>query len=220
MLGIIITLAAIQACIASLGVIFFITTPEAKRRLLLPIGLLLIASASTDIAGFVLFFAFQKGSNWLQNIYNLTEVVLILMYFKNVTAKGGQKVNFFNLSIAFFLILSIVNLTSFQGFHTINSYTKAIGGLLIIVFSMSYFYYLIQNLPAQRLSELPSFWITTGVLVYASGAFVLFIFTDYLINVMKDNLVYYWGFHNFLVITKHVMILIGLWKNRQTHNLA
>lgn len=219
MLSVFFVLAGIQACLAVAGAVLFLATPKSKRTNLLPIGLLLIASAGTDIAGFVLFFVFQKGSNLLQNIYTIAETVFIIVFFRNALGKTGT-LNIYNISILVFVTFSIINLTSFQGAHTINSYTKAGGGFLVIIFCLTYFYYLIQNLPAENLTSFPSFWIATGILVHTAGAIIIFIFTDYLVNVMKNNLIYYWSFHNLLVITKHLMVLFGLWKNRQTHNLA
>lgn len=218
MLNVITASAAIQALLAMIGALVCFSTPSERRAPYLPLGLLLAISSSTDIASFILVFGFRVNSNWVQNIYYLIAPVFLAgLFFRSTNARAGRLVVFAALLVPVF---GLINLMFIQGWNTINSYTRAAGGFVVIILCLYYFYFLLQNLPMQKISQLPMFWINIGLLTYHSGTFVLFIFTDYLINVMKDNLLYYWGFHNLLGIIQFVFILTGLWKNRQTHNLA
>ncbi|HZI23708.1 MAG TPA: hypothetical protein VFD46_01440, partial [Chryseolinea sp.] len=40
--------------------------------------------------------------------------------------------------------------------------------------------------------------------------FFLFSFHAYIINVLKNNMLIYWSFHNVLSIIEHIIFLIGL----------
>jgi membrane protein insertase Oxa1/YidC/SpoIIIJ len=66
------------------------------------------------------------------------------------------------------------------------------------------------KLPTMHLQRMPMFWINSGFLMYAAGAMFLFAFTTYLTQVLKDNLLVYWSFHNILSIISQLIIMVGL----------
>jgi hypothetical protein len=55
------------------------------------------------------------------------------------------------------------------------------------------------------------FWFNSGILIFHAGAFFLFSFSSYLVNVQKNDMMMYWSFHNMLSIVERLLILIGLY---------
>ena len=68
-----------------------------------------------------------------------------------------------------------------------------------------------KDLPTVEVFRLPIFWVNVAVLVYFSGNLFVFMLSDYLVTVLKDNLIVYWSFHNFLSIVKNILLAIGFY---------
>jgi hypothetical protein len=92
--------------------------------------------------------------------------------------------------------------------ESFNSNTLALGGLLIVIHSVLFFYYLLVNLPVQKLQRLPMFWFNTAYLAYFASS--LFIFGAYVVEVFRDSLLLYWTIKNFLTIGHYILIIVGL----------
>jgi len=127
-----------------------------------------------------------------------------------------KKKSWFIITTIIFLIFSSVNLFLTQGI-SINSYAYICHAGILILFSLSYFFLLMRDLPTLYVHHLPMFWFNSAFLIYSAGTFFLFSFTAYLINVLRNNMLVYWSFHHILSIIEHLIILIGLYYDlRQT----
>jgi len=101
----------------------------------------------------------------LYGFYNLVpfEFYLVIIYF---IIKGPRvKKVLLNVLIGF-PIIWLINLLFIQGLYSFQSYTYALGCLLIVSFSMYYFFELFQRPTSFKLVLEPAFWITTGLLFY------------------------------------------------------
>ena len=92
-----------------------------------------------------------------------------------------------------------------------NSYSIVFQAMIVIDFCVVYFYKLLQELPEQHIHKLPMFWINSGLLIFYSGTFILYTFTSYLTEVLKNDMITYWSFHNILRIFLQLLILVGLY---------
>ncbi len=81
----------------------------------------------------------------------------------------------------------------------------------MITYCLLYFYVLMQDLPSLYVHQFPMFWFNSGLLIFHAGTFFLFSFHAYLVNVLKNNMLIYWSFHNMLSIIEHIIFLIGLY---------
>ena len=109
-----------------------------------------------------------------------------------------------------FIVFALINLFFIQKTAG-NSYSNFFHSAVMIVYCLSYFYVLIEDLPSLHVHQLPMFWFNSALLMFHAGNFFLFSFHDYLVNVLKNNLLIYWSFHNALSILEHLIILIGLY---------
>jgi hypothetical protein len=109
-----------------------------------------------------------------------------------------------------FITFALINLFFIQKTAG-NSYSYFFHSAIMIVYSLSYFHVLIKDVPSLRVHQLPMFWFNSAVLVFHAGVFFLFSFYDYLVHVLKNDLLIYWSFHNVLSILEQILILIGLY---------
>jgi hypothetical protein len=179
-----------------------------RTTLIKLIGVLFAASFICNLAGYLLL-VIRAGElvNIPGSLYDCIVVIIGCSIYNHVT-KSKYK-NVFLSVVVIFLLIALTNLVFLQQLSN-ASYNKFIGSFILIGFSIYYFFRLMVELPAIHVQRLPMFWINSAFLLYHAGAVVLFAFTDYLINVLKDDLYTYWAFHNILAVVQQVIILIAL----------
>lgn len=107
----------------------------------------------------------DRNNLTLYNAFVIVEFVFYLFVLKSVIFSPSVKGKM-NWIIFFFILLSCTNLIIVGKIETFQSVTYATGCLLIVIYSIFYFYELF-NLPEfiDLLRE-PSFWIISGLLFY------------------------------------------------------
>jgi hypothetical protein len=141
------------------------------------------------------------------SLYDPVALFIISLIYNGQT-KGKFKSIFFAIAIGF-LVVALTNLIFIQR-ETITSYTKLLSSLIIIAYSLFYFYQLLMDAANSQFQRSLFFWLNSAFLVYHSGVVILFAFTTYLINVLNNNMVAFMSFHNFLSIVSQLIILVGL----------
>lgn len=171
------------------------------------ISWLVITSASADVISLLLM---QIGTNtWpIVNLFFIIQFALLFAVFNQ-----HLKSNFLKAAVVVLTFFALLNYILIQTPEKFNSYTTYAGGIFIMILSMDYLYRLMRDLSAERIQDLPMFWIAFGVLVYFSGTLFLFLFNNYLIEHQPGNHQYMWILHNVLNIIKNGFLAIGLWKN-------
>jgi len=198
LLGFLLTLRAkpSQSVVRIMGLLFLFS-------FLAQIGSLALGKPGFDIA----------NPNYSASLYGILEVPLLSwLYFSAVGQKNYGRV-FASIAVAF-VLFATYNLVFIQK-ESINSYSLIVGSIITILYSLFYFYWLLRELPTLHLHKFPMFWINSGWIIFSSGNLFLFAFTSYLVNVLNNNLLYYWSMFNFLAIIKSSMIVYGIWLDRQ-----
>lgn len=186
---------------------FFIKTRSFNVKM---IGLLFTLSFIFNVLGYFL------RSNLAGNVYDFSLFILVTTLFNYNTNKKYSGA--FALTAVLFLVFALYNLVFLQR-EGIASYNKLIASFLILSYCLIYFYRLIIELPTTNVLKLPMFWFASAFLFFHAGTFILFVFTDYLVNVLQNDLVTYWSFHNILSIIQQVIILVGLHHERENVNI-
>jgi hypothetical protein len=180
------------------------------------LGLLLfwwILSALGSVASRELLGINPNYSATVSGIFELPLVTLI--YHKALNKKVGM------ITIivwAIYLAFSLSNAIFFQQ-DNINSYSMALKGIFIIAYSIYYFYWLLEALPTTQLHRLPMFWINSAFIIYSSGNLFLLVFTSYLVNQLKNDLILPWQLHNALYIIEALMINFAVWLDLKNSKL-
>ena len=89
----------------------------------------------------------------------------------------------------------------------------------ILCFAIAWFYKVFVNGKILRLEKHPIFWINAAVLVYFSGAFLLFISNNFLVGIAKQDFFQAWTLHALFLIIHYLFITIGIWliKRKKEH---
>ena len=175
------------------------------------LGFALVFSVAADLSAGILH-DLKISVNYGSSIYRLGAFPLIsLLYFY---ALGRRLAKFFIIINIIYFIFGATNLLFIQK-SAINTYTLILNSILVIIFSLYYFYWLLRVLPTAQLQRLPMFWLNSAHIIYFSGNLFLFVFTSYLVNVLNNNLLVYWTIHNILGIIEGFMIIVALWLDLQ-----
>jgi hypothetical protein len=171
--------------------------------------------ASVPITIFTHLIHIKGVNNFIANSYIPIDIFLWMGIYHSVmqSKKYTRALIIAGIPILLFWLINFLFIQKMQ----VNSYSLVLMAALMLVLSIHYFYSIIQSPPTDRLLSFPFFWINSGVLLYSATTLVLFLFTDYLINVLKDNLLYYWTFHTVMRIVLVLFISLGVWKELQNH---
>lgn len=172
------------------------------------IGLAFLLGFLSNSAALVMNLIFKLNPNLPQSIYKILIFWVLGAIYYHALGKRNKLI-YILLSLAF-TVFALINLLVIQK-SQINSYASIVTAIIIIIYAVHYFYRLMIDLPTLNLQRLPMFWFNAAFLLFYSGALFLFVFTDYLVNVLNNNLLVYWGFHNILNIVAHLIVLVGLW---------
>jgi hypothetical protein len=187
--------------------------PREKSRLLKLIGALFALSFVCNMTAIVFSkLGYYKYMNLPGSIYDIVFVLVTFAIYNDVFKRRFNKILF--LIGGIFTGGAIINLLFFQQL-SIASYSKFASSFIIISLLIFYFKKLIVELPTAYLHRLSMFWISSALLIYSSGALFLYAFTDYLVRVLKDDMILYWSFHNLLFIVQDVFIIVAImyeWK--------
>jgi hypothetical protein len=206
-----ITVLAQDASILVAFVMFLLNQRNGKREFLL-LGLLLFISLIADITGIIGAMIYRKNMNAIYSVFYLFFLPIFLLFYRS-KIRSRQIGTLLNVVIILFLAFGVINFIFIQK-TAINSYTRSFATISMIAVSITYFYVLIKELPTETITRLPMFWINTAVLIYYSGTFFQYLATDYLVNVLNDNLINTWTLKNFLGIIYYCILSFALWLNR------
>ena len=127
--------------------------------------------------------------------YNLStsiEITFYLWVLLNLL-KGKFLKRFILGCIVIYPIISGLDIFFIQGKDSFHSVGYALGCLLIVFFTIIFFYQLFAKPEATRLSKDSAFWIATGLLLFYSVSFPLFVFVNFMKTfpaILANNLQY------------------------------
>lgn len=194
--------------LTAVGLLLFLIRYKAKQDYIKLLGLLLFASI-VAAAGQFLLFAVKITPNYASTVYHILELPLLATIYYHATKRTIPKTSVIVIS-GVYIVLGFWNLLFIQK-QNINSYTLVVESIIIIFFSLYYFYWLIEKLPTTQLHRLPMFWLNSAWIFFFSGNLFFFVFISYLVNVEKNDLLVYWTLHNILKSIEILMIISALW---------
>jgi len=206
----VVTLAHIQTALSAIVAILCLVKFKSRDRVIRLIGLVFMTSflANVTALAFHVFTSLNAFINTTYPAFSIISFVLISrVYYISLRT---IHVRWFVLSAVIFIAFAFINLFFIQKLD-LNSYTNIFYSAILIIYCLLYFYILMRDLPSLYVHQLPMFWFNSALLIFHSGVFFLFSFTSYLVNVLKNDLLIYWSFHNILSIIEHFIVLIGVY---------
>ena len=168
-----------------------------------------ITSFSCDLGSKILV-AYKITPNHASALYQIIELVLLLWMYYVVFNDKKIKLSF-TIVGSVLTAFGIVNWLFIQKSEG-NTYTFAIDSFVILITSLYYFYWLGFRKPKQdsQNSNASLFWINSGLVIYLSATLLLLIAAEYIINVLKDDFIIFWTYHNIMGIIANLFFFYGL----------
>ncbi|WP_299221675.1 hypothetical protein [uncultured Aquimarina sp.] len=172
---------------------------------------LVLTTGLVEIISWILWY--KKMNNLpLYHFYAVIEFLLIINIYRKVLSGLFSK-NFFIILGIGFGIFSLANTLFFQDLYTFNSNVTTLIGLLVIFFSLSYFYALLKEVKYSALETNPMFWINSGFLIYFSSNLILFFINNNMFKGSTEASYLVWGLHAIVNIVLTIFYTIALWVN-------
>ncbi len=147
----------------------------------------------------------------LLHLYTLGELILLSLFYRYVLPVNLFKWRHFAVFIAFISLLIILNTIFLQSIFVFNSYSKTLVQIIIILYSILFFFHLPET-PGFRQPEAWSLRvINSAVLIYYCGSLFIFMFSNIFI---EKSIIYhgFWIFNALLNFLFQILVLIGLWR--------
>lgn len=180
-------------------------SPEARF-----VFLYLLVSAIINITAAIVGKVFHRNNMPLVHILTVAELIIFLLYYRKLL--GGKKRTRLYVALAFaFVAFAVANALFLQSIYAYSSYTRSVEAFICMLFALNFFAKLASgNLPAGKILRMPDFYFNVGIFLYFSGAFMLFIFSNFIITTLsKTNFFIIWNIHGSLVLLMYLLFSAG-----------
>jgi hypothetical protein len=176
------------------------------------LGAMLVASFFFDTFGLLsgLWLHLGKTINISNNFYGYLEIVTVILLYQGQLSTAKKTPFLFLAGVL--VTIQIAEMLVFRDITDFPGTSRAIFSLVVTILAIWYFFRLMHEVPAVHIYFLPMFWINIGMLVYFAGNFYLFAMQNYLVHVLKSDLIFQWSLHNIFGILTYVFFSIGLWQ--------
>lgn len=116
-----------------------------------------------------------------------------------------------SFTMGVFLGLALANTLFLQSVEQNNTYIKIVEALVLIGFSLAYFYKLAKEMKVLHLERHPFFWVNTAVLIYFSSNLFVFIYSNYLLLYSQQLGIRIWFIHALFFILFNTILTLALW---------
>jgi hypothetical protein len=148
----------------------------------------------------------------LYSVYTILEYSAFAYYLHECIVSKKFK-RFIVFSSFIFVLIALHNiyvLVSNKGAEVVDSVPIATSAILLLIFSIYYFYEEIQSPKTSFIYGRPSFWIVIGIMIYFSGTFFLFLqFSD----LSKSDRINFWIINLACIILKNMFFCIAFLLN-------
>ncbi|MGX5852465.1 hypothetical protein ACWKW6_02425 [Dyadobacter jiangsuensis] len=125
----------------------------------------------------------HKPAGLAYRIYQPIEYVLMAAYFFHIISFVRARTVIL-VSMLIIVVLNIINILVESDNKLFGTYTFLLAAISLSVWSIIYFYQLIQEAEIKNPARNPDFWICTGILFFYAGTFFLMGFINY---IYKNN---------------------------------
>lgn len=152
----------------------------------------------------------HKNNMPLVHILTAADVVILLFYYKALFKHQNKLQLYLSLSLVFIAFCTI-NAIFFQSIYTYSSYTRSVEAIICLLFALNYFARLASDTDTKlKIINQSDFYFNAGIFLYFSGAFMLFIFSNFVINdLTKANFLIIWNIHGSLLMLMYLLFSFG-----------
>ena len=171
---------------------------------------LLVAGVTNAIAAILAFT--HRNNLPVLHIYTIIELTLFVLFFSQAIDNRPIK-QWAIPTILIFTSLCIINFSFIQSIYSFNSYTRPLEAIILIGFSVFYFYLQTARETMGRWYDQPETWIVIGILLYFSSSLVQFSFSNIVSNKGSADIKrLIWNIHATLVLIMYLLFAVGFVK--------
>ncbi len=120
---------------------------------------------------------------------------------------------FVNVTALIFSVIELFQISYFEAYH-FQLYSKAANSFFIILFAIIFFF---RNIKRNTIINGTIFRLNSGILIFFSLSFIIFLPLEFLVNEASVYKFYIWFANLGLAITFYIFLIGILWKNGKTH---
>ena len=168
----------------------------------------------TSIVSFILsiaqFIVLQVGLNVnpIGNLSTIVEAIFFALLYYLVMPEKQYRKGVGILAILYGLFLVCIFIVFREQYFSLIRFGR---DFLFVIYSVIFFYYLLQKLPETNLLQLPMFWINTAVIFYFSGTFILSYMRDYIVNQLGNDFSGFLVFKNLFKLPFCILLTYAGW---------
>ena len=191
-------------------VFFCILKYKALNNVLRVLFLYLIIAATAEVIGYSLLIK-NSQTYVIQNSFTLLETTLILIiYYLKFERKGVKHIIL--VFACLFYSLAIYLLFFRGGLYKQDNILNSFESAFFMFLAYLYFYNLANEINIENLNEFYFTWINTGILIYFSTGFVMFLFNEYIESFFIQQFYLVYCLYLIVSIVYHIVLSIGIWR--------
>jgi len=135
----------------------------------------------TELSNLIIIHVFRKTTIWIVHFYVMFEFLFWAVYYWYLL-KPLLKRSLYLAILVLFEIYCIVNLIFIQNLYE-YSVTRAVEGIILLLFSIVYFYKVMIDSELEKPLKEPSIWINSAVLFYFGGSVFHYLLFNVLLQI-------------------------------------
>ncbi len=147
---------------------------------------------------------FLWNNNFLYNISSVVRLLLFAWFFILLQQRFMHRIKaIIPYAFIVFVLVNFIFYEKFfpQGYYeSFSSRLLATEAALLLFYSLQYFIFLMIEDRATKASKQKGFWTVTGLSIYVSVNFFIFLFYDYMTNATRTFAYGIWDVHNIVFI--------------------
>lgn len=169
----------------------------------------LVLTAIFNIAATITGKVFHKNNMPFVHVFTALEVIMFIVYYKMLLSKKAKNPFYFYLATAF-VAFSIINAVFIQGIYAYSSYTRSVEAIICMLFALNYFAGIATGKTGDKSVSRYDFYFNAGIFLYFSGAFMLFIFSNFVItNLSRSDFNTIWTIHAIILAMMYALFSVG-----------
>lgn len=174
------------------------------------VGAIIIGSAVCDLIS-IFLVKDQSSTVILFNTYYALLFFLLTWFYYEVLFSNTRRVIVW-IGLAIYLQSFLLITIYVQSFFEYQTLMWVITAIIMIIYSISYFFYSFSTISASHIFTYSFIWINIGVMIYFCLNLFLFIIGNHVLTKMEPHISsLIWSSHNVNNIIKNILFAIGIY---------
>jgi hypothetical protein len=172
----------------------------------------ILLSAVIELASKILWF-YSVNNLPLLHLYVAGGLFCLALFYQKVLNGFIDKIVIWSIA-GVFMVFTAINSILIQPLHTFNSYALTVESILIVIFSLSTYMIMLNDIVRKnRIALVKSLnWINSGLFIYYASSMLIFYYGDFFIRTFPRSFnMQTWVLHAFFSIIMYLCFFIGLW---------